>query len=163
VEEPNHKSLSEELSDAIIVLADIKLPTPQDAMLKLESLGHSRLVAEKLYLFVETAFGRVLIERLANVVFSETYIVESADGKQTEYVFADDAYHEHAFHLAYSFVENRSQEKARDVVLAIGSRSAELSVFSKAFESGLDTEGSVFAPLRWNSALPASAWESFSR
>jgi len=160
VEEPYRKSLSEELLDAILVLADLTTTTPEDAILKLVSLGHSRLSAEKLYFFVETAFGRVLIERLANVVFSETYIVESVDGEQTEYVFADDVYHQHAFHLAYSFVENSSQEKAREVARAIGLRSAELSAFSKALDRGQDMEGSVFHPVRWSSGLPASAWKS---
>jgi len=163
VEEPNEKRLTEELSDAILVLADAQLTTPEAAILELVSRGHSRLSAERLYLFVETAFGRVLIERLANVVFSDSFIVESADGKEIECRFADDVYHDHSFHLAYSFVENGNQEKARDVVRARGLRSAELSAFSQARESGEDVEGSVFQPLRWTSGLTASAWESFSK
>lgn len=162
MQEVNDEKLAKELLDAIRVLANSEIATPGDAILELESRGHSRLRAEKLYLFIETAFGRVLIERHANVVFGDTYIVESADGRETEYRFADDEYHEHAFHLAHSFVENNNEGKAREVVRAIGLRSAELSAFSKALESGDDVEGSVFQPLRWTSALPASDWERFS-
>lgn len=163
MEELNERRLTEQLSDAILVLADTHLATPEAAILALESRGHSRLSAEKLYLFVTTAFGRVLIERLAKVVFSDIYMVHSADGQEIEYRFADDAYHDHSFHLAYRFVENGNQEKARDAVRAIGLRSAELSAFSQARESGEDVEGSVFQPIRWTSALTASAWESFSK
>lgn len=156
-------NVSKELFDAILVLADIEIGTPEDAILELVSRGHSRLCAEKLYFFLETVFGRVLIERLANVVFADTYIVESADGKQLELVFADDVYHDHAFRLAYSFVDNSGQEKARDVVRAVGLRSAEFSAFSQARDGGLDVEGSVFQPIRWTSGLPASDWENSSK
>jgi len=162
VHEDSDKRLAKELSDGISVLANTEIATPEEAILELVSQGHSRLRAEKLYLFIETAFGRVLIQRLANVIFGDTYIVESAEGKEIEFRFADDEYNEHAINLAYNFVENSKQERAREIVYAIGARSAELSAFTKARESGEDLEGSVFAPIRWESGLPASAWESFS-
>lgn len=164
MEEVNAKNekLSKELHDALLVLSDTHIKTPVDAVRELISRGHSPLRSEKLYLFIEMAFGRVLIKRLANVVFDDSYIVESADGKVTQYSFADDEYFDHAFHLAYGFIENIDQGNARDVVLAIGGRSAELSAFCKAKESGEDVEGAVFQPLRFSSSLPASDWKSFS-
>lgn len=157
--ETDDKSIAEELAEAINVLANSHIAIPEDGVLELLHRGYSRARAEKLYLFIETAFGRVMIERLAGVVFAETYIVATVDGVQTEFKFADDPYYEHAIHIANGLVEN----KVWNIVRAVAVRSAELSAFSKGFENGENLEGSVFAPLRWNSNLPVSAWESFSQ
>lgn len=157
--ETKDKKIAEELGEATNVLANTQFTTPEDCVLELLSRGYSRARAEKLYFFLETVFGRIMIERLARVVFAETYIVESADGMQAEFNFADDPYYRHAIHIASGLADN----KVRDIVLPIAVRSAELSAFSQASESGEDLDGSTFSPPRWESALPAFAWESFSQ
>lgn len=157
MEEADEKRLAE-VSEVTKVLADTQILTPEDAVLELLSRGYSRARAEKLYFFVELAFGRMIIVQLEEIEFPETYIVESADGKQTEYTLTDDPYYADAVHVAYCLIQNKVNEIVRSVAL----RSAELSAFSNALESSAKLEGAEFYPPRWTSALYSSDWENLS-
>src|SRR5262245_44913224 len=69
---------------SIRVLADRTISEPYDCINRLVLSGYSQARSERLYFIVELVFGRVIIEELGLRNFPETYILDSADGKEIE-------------------------------------------------------------------------------
>jgi len=145
-----------EIADAIRVLADPANREPVDAINELVSRGYSQARSERLYFVLELAFGRAVIEKLGVTTFPETYILDSADGKEIEHHLLGDPHYQIALGAARSMV----QEGPRDVLVGISLRSAELAAVNEMLSKGLTLKRLL--PSRWSSSLNASEWEVFS-
>lgn len=113
---------------------------------QLQQEGFSQPDAERCVAFFPIAFGRVVIEKLAKVNFSQHYKLKE-ELYEFEHPLAEEPIYQMAFKLATEGF-NRSKVKV-EVFQVIINRSAEVIAVNKALNQHMDVDGSNLNLVFW--------------
>lgn len=111
-----------------------------------QQTGFSLPDAERCVAFFPIAFGRVVIEKLGKVNFSQHYTLKE-ELYQFEHLLADEPIYQLALKVATQGF-NRSKVRA-DVFQAIINRSAEVNAVNKALNQHGDVDGATLNLVFW--------------
>jgi hypothetical protein len=114
----------------------------EDLINKLRENGLNMEEAERLIAFFPIAFGRVIINTLGNVDFSDLYRIKE-NGK--EFKLTDEPIYKLAENVALESYETGLV--GRELFSAIATRSAELNAVNKALNEDVDLNSAVFKPV----------------
>lgn len=113
---------------------------------QLQQEGFSLPDAERCVAFFPIAFGRVVIEQLAKVTFSQHYTLKE-ELYQHEYPLAEEPMYQMALKVATQGF-NRSKVRA-EVFQAVINRSAEVIAVNKALNQYVDVDGAKLNLVLW--------------
>ncbi|MFZ6727493.1 hypothetical protein ACO0K2_18540 [Undibacterium sp. MH2W] len=116
----------------------------EDAVLveRLQNAGVALSTAERLISLLPIAFGRVVIEKLAQVTFSNNFIVRETN---QELPLSDEEIYIEALSLANECYQSGVIQREEFSDIAI--RSPELAAVNKALNEGNSINGANFAPV----------------
>jgi hypothetical protein len=142
-----------EARNASLAVVNIVARSPKISELELvaalESEGFSHLHAEKLCLFVPSAFAWALLKRMGLQSFPDHYVALDRFGKEVQLPIASEHYFAGALQLAYETLEQGwgpilSKQKFQSILV----RSAEYGATDKLLRSGKSLAGAELLPLR---------------
>jgi hypothetical protein len=113
----------------------------------LQSKGYSAVHAEKLSVFVPSAFACAMLHKMG-IPLAQHYVALSHDGKEVSLPVAQERYFTAALGLAHDALENGwSPALPRKAFEHIISRSAEMGAANKALNQGIPLAGASLQPL----------------
>ena len=111
-------------------------------------MGYSKIEAEKLNVFVPSAFSWPVLEKLGVSTFPRVFIAASANGHHVEFPVLEQHYFTAALALASSIFHNGwTTEIPRWKYEAVADRSAEINIINSVYANGGSTEDSTLRPL----------------
>ncbi len=111
----------------------------QDLVKLIEARGIEKHNAERCVAFMPIAFGRVIINEIGNVDFSDKYKIHKSSKR---YLLTEDKIYCSAMELAIE--SYKTGLVGREVFSAIATRSAELVAVNKALNNDSDINGAEF-------------------
>ncbi|QBF28027.1 hypothetical protein EXN22_20915 [Pseudomonas tructae] len=144
--ETDHACALAGVMDALPLLADDL--DEDDVAAALQQQGYSRLDAEKLTMFVPSAFSWVVLKRLGIVSLPNHFVAYDEDDKAVKVPVAGQHYFTAALTLAYeTFEHGWSAAVPRSTFERVAGRSAEMDAVNKALEELGSVEGATIQPL----------------
>lgn len=115
----------------------------------LQERGYSPSSAEKLNVFVPSAFSWALLRRMGVRSFPSYFVAIDVRGAEVQLPIAGEHYFTAALELAYTTLENGwSEDLSRQAFETVASRSAEMGAANKTLTAGESLEGASLQPLK---------------
>lgn len=128
---------------------------------RLQDKGYSFASAEKLTVFVPSAFAWPVLKRLGLATFPDHFTAKNAAGEEVEIYIADQHYFTAALQLAFSTLENGwSESITRSTYERIAARSAEMNIVNRVYSEGGSVAGATLNPLLLGRISAESALDS---
>uniref|UniRef100_UPI001E4E2200 hypothetical protein n=1 Tax=Pelomonas sp. KK5 TaxID=1855730 RepID=UPI001E4E2200 len=144
-----HESAMQAVHDALRVLASAPEASEDAIVNRLTELGYSVAHAEKLNVFVPSAFAWALLRRMGVAGFPNHYIALDARGAEVNVPIETEHYFTAALTLAFNTLEGGwSDELSREQFQMIIARSADMNAANAALNSGASIAGATLEPLR---------------
>jgi hypothetical protein len=144
----DHQEARRAVLHAIHVIAADPEADDEGVVRALTATGVSPLDAELLMVFVPSAFGLVLAQRLGVSTLPTTYQVQDVGGAWVSRPLAEQHYFAAALGVAYEVMERGWGEPIeRAAFEACAYRSAEFACVNEALNAGVDVTGSQLHPL----------------
>jgi hypothetical protein len=155
----DHSSALKGVIDAIGVLATNACE--DEVVLLLQQKGYSRIEAEKLNVFVPSAFSWIVLKRLGVTSLPNHFVAKDACNNEVEIPISSQHYFTAALTLAYSTFENGwSNTVSRKTYEAVAARSAEMDIVNKVLDQGGSVDGSTLSPLQLHRISAEEALEN---
>ena len=114
----------------------------------LQDRGYSLATAEKLTVFVPSAFAWSVLKDLGLASFPNHFIAENAAGEKVEISMADQHYFTAALQVAFStFAKGWSETITRGTYEHIAARSAEMNIVDHLYSTGGSLAEATLQPL----------------
>jgi hypothetical protein len=135
--------------DALRIVAAVPEASEDDIVNRLVGLGYTVSDAEKLNVFVPSAFAWVLLRRMGVASFPSHYIALNERGEEVNVPIGSEHYFTGALTLAFETLEGGwSELLSREQFEAIIARSPYMDAANKALNSGESLSGGALQPLR---------------
>ncbi|CAK9887992.1 MULTISPECIES: hypothetical protein [Pseudomonas] len=145
--ETDHACALAGVMDALPLLADDL--DEDDVAAALQQQGYSRLDAEKLTMFVPSAFSWVVLKRLGIAGLPNHFVAYDEGDKAVKVPVAGQHYFTAALTLAYeTFEHGWSAAVPRSTFERVAGRSAEMDAVNKVLEKLGSVEGATIQPLQ---------------
>jgi hypothetical protein len=143
----------EQARSAVLTVVNIVSKSPRlrdlELILALEAEGFSHLHAEKLCVFVPSAFGWALLKRMGLRSFPSHYVVFNRLGAEVELPIAREHYFTAALQLGFEILERGwTPYLTKETFTNVLVRSAECGVLNKFLNSGKSLADAKLLPLR---------------
>lgn len=135
--------------DALRIMAASPNVTEDAIVDGLTELGYSVADAEKLNVFVPSAFAWALLRRMGVASFPSHYIALDARGTEVNFPVASEHYFTAALTLAFETLDGGwSAELSMEQFQTVIARSADMNAANAALNSGASIVGAALQPLR---------------
>ncbi|MGB4811442.1 MAG: hypothetical protein WBP13_03030 [Methylophilaceae bacterium] len=146
--ELDHSSATQRVVVAISAMANNATISEDDLVALLQTMGYSRIAAEKLNAFVPSAFAWPLMKKLGLESLPNHFVALSKDGSEVQIPIGSQHYFTAALTLAYSTLENGwSSTVPRKTYEIVAGRSAEMDATNKVLNKGGSLDGANWSPL----------------
>jgi hypothetical protein len=135
--------------DAVRLMAELPAKSEQEIVERLRAMGYSEVHAEKLNVFVPSAFAWALLKRMGVSAFPNHYIALTRDRREKQLPLEQEHFFTAALQLASQTLEEGWTEGlSRQTFETVIARSAELNAANKALNEGDSLAGASLQPLR---------------
>jgi hypothetical protein len=144
-----HESAMQAVRETTRIMASARDASEDDIVNRLTAMGYSTSSAEKLNVFVPSAFAWALLRRMGVESFPSHYVALDADGSEVNVPVAREHYFTAALKLAFETLESGwSEDLSREKFEAVTARSADMDAANKALNAGVSIAGAALQPLR---------------
>ena len=145
----DHTAALEAVMDAVHVISEKDSINDDEVVFHLQNLGYTKVEAEKLNVFVPSAFSWPVLKKLGVASFPSIFIAIDKDGTEVKFPIANYHYFTAALTLAYEiFQYGWTKEIPRSTYEAIAGRSAEMDIVNTVYNKGGSVEGATLNPLK---------------
>jgi hypothetical protein len=145
----DHAAALEGVISTINIIASNTNVSEDELIHLLRDRGYSRIAAEKLNVFVPSAFSWPVLKKLGLASFPDHFLATGSDGAEVKIPIASQHYFTAALTLAYSTFQNGWTETLpRSVYEVVAARSAEMDIINKVYEDGGSVEEGTLSPLQ---------------
>jgi hypothetical protein len=144
-----HELAVQAVRETTRVMASAHGASEADIVNRLTGLGYSASNAEKLNVFVPSAFAWALLRRMGVESFPSHYVALDAGGGEVNVPVASEHYFTAALRLAFETLEGGwNEDLSREQFEAVIARSADMNAANKALNAGESIAGAALQPLR---------------
>ena len=130
-------------------MAELPAKSELEIIERLKAKGYSEVHAEKLNVFVPSAFAWALLKRMGVSTFPNHYIALTHDRREKQLPLAQEHFFTAALQLAYQTLEQGWTESlSRQTFETVLSRSAEMSAANQALNADESLAGASLQALR---------------
>lgn len=131
------------------IMASARSASEDEIVKRLTGLGYSASSAEKLNVFIPSAFAWALLRRMGVESFPSHYVALNALGGEVNLPVASEHYFTAALNLAFETLEGGwNEELSREQFEAVIARGAEMDAANNALNIGKSIAGAALQPLR---------------
>ena len=135
--------------DAMNIMASNVNVSEDEVVRLLCEQGYSRIAAEKLNVFVPSAFSWPVLKQLGLSSLPDHFVATASDGTKVKISVANQHYFTAALTLAYSTFQNGWTETVpRSTYEVVAARSAEMKAIDKVYADGGSVEGATLGSLQ---------------
>lgn len=146
--EIDHSSATKGVIDTISAIESNTSIGEDELVNFLQKKGYSRIEAEKLNVFVPSAFSWPIIKKLEIDSLPDHFIAMSIDGAEVRIEVGSQHYFTAALVLAFSTIENGwNAIVSRKAYETVAGRSAEMDAVNKVLDAGGSLRGATLSPL----------------
>ena len=147
----------ENIIKATKIMALDNFKESEEVLQQLENAGFSRIDAEKLFFFIQLAFGRSFLLRFGIETIPNDFIVDTIDENQLNLSLQNEKFYNCAFAIAEKHFNEGYVPK--EIFNKAALWSAELNAANSALKAGDEIRGGTLLTPKWYSTLKAKDWQ----